>query len=126
MTNEEEHDEMVDYSDLRKPVFALAKIKKMMRSDPEMPNVTVDGTYCAALACEMFLELITQEASQYCQQDGRKTISYKDIAQAVHDVHEFEFLLDIVPQTIPYADAVRKKKNQEDIEQAYKELETIS
>ena len=47
----------------------------------------------------------------------------KDVASAINDVYEFEFLAELIPQSITYKEAMEKRKQFEAIEAQKKELE---
>jgi histone H3/H4 len=111
--------------DLFKTSLPLSKIKGIMKVDAQVNNITQDGVYAVTAATEMFLELLSQEAAQYTLSDHRKTVGYKDVAQAISDVHEFEFLMDIVPFTIKYKEALEKKSLMEQVDALHASLDEI-
>lgn len=49
------------------------------------------------LATERFLELLASAAYDHTKNDGRKTVTYKDLAQAVKGIDQFEFLDQVIP-----------------------------
>ncbi|KAI3654127.1 hypothetical protein MP228_000846 [Amoeboaphelidium protococcarum] len=86
----------------------LARIKKIMNEEAVGNGTRVQGeAIVAAAACtEVWLDYFIQHIYQYTKRDGRKGISYKDVALAVREVDQFEFLDDIVPMKVPTQQAV--------------------
>ncbi len=74
-----------------------------MKADKDVTSITQDGVYAMTVATQLFLELLTMEASQFTLKESRKTLSYSDISNAVNDIHEFEFLTEIIPYSMPYS-----------------------
>ena len=101
----------------------LARVKTIMKLDPQMPNISLDGVYACTVAAEMFLEILAKEALQVCVREGRKTISFRDLATAVSEVYELEFLQDIVPFTLMYKDALQKRQEMENLEKQQQEID---
>lgn len=50
------------------------------------------------------------EAFQFTQQQGRRTVNYQDVANAIADIHEFEFLTEICPFTVRIDEAIEKRE----------------
>ncbi len=67
------------------------------------------------VATQLFMEILVLETYQITASQGRKTISYQDIATAVHDIHEFDFLTELVPLTMSYGEAMEKRRLRERI-----------
>lgn len=91
-----------------KAIFPLSKVKEIMKLDPSAQQLTPEAIYATTIAAQLFLELLVMEAHQFTLKDSRKTITYADVSKAVEDVHEFEFLMDIVPRPISVKEAKRK------------------
>ncbi|KAI3638801.1 hypothetical protein MIR68_003299 [Amoeboaphelidium protococcarum] len=89
----------------------LARIKKIMNEEAVGNGTRVQGeAIVAAAACtEVWLDYFIQHIYQYTKRDGRKGISYKDVALAVREVDQFEFLDDIVPMKVPTQQAVDER-----------------
>ncbi|KAJ3357196.1 hypothetical protein HDU91_005446 [Kappamyces sp. JEL0680] len=81
-----------------------------MKVDSAVQHVSQDATYAVTVATQLFLELLVLESHQFTAQQGRKTVSYQDVAAAVHDIHEFEFLAEVVPMTMTYEEAMEKRR----------------
>ncbi|KAH9483295.1 Nuclear transcription factor Y subunit C-2 [Psilocybe cubensis] len=72
--------------DYRHPPLPLARIKKVMKSDPDVK------------ACEIFIAEITARAFIVADSNKRRTLSRADIAKALSKSDQFDFLIDIVPR----------------------------
>ncbi|KAI0751979.1 hypothetical protein BC629DRAFT_1584857 [Irpex lacteus] len=76
--------ETIDY---RHPPLPLARIKKVMKSDPDVKMIAADAPILFCKACET------------------------DIAKAVSKSDQFDFLIDILPREEPLAAAGAGKLN---------------
>ena len=52
-----------------------------------------------AVMTEQFVGYLVKHAIQYTNKDKRKTIKYKDLANVVNEVEQFQFLQDIIPMS---------------------------
>ena len=105
-----------------KPAFPLARIKALMKLDINdsttvHPTIAQDAVYAVAVATEMFLEVLSKEAFDYTKRDGRKAVTYRDVSSAVNDVHELEFLTEIVPNTVSFHEAMNRRKALHELQQ---------
>ncbi|KAI4523646.1 histone-fold-containing protein [Schizophyllum commune Loenen D] len=86
--------------DYRHPALPLARIKKVMKSDPDVKVTPI--LFCKA--CEIFIAEITARAFIVADANKRRTLSRADIAKALSKSDQFDFLIDIVPRDdLPYA-----------------------
>ncbi|KAG6811389.1 hypothetical protein H0H92_007633, partial [Tricholoma furcatifolium] len=80
--------------DYRHPPLPLARIKKVMKSDPDVKMIAAD----------VFISEITARAFIVADANKRRTLSRSDIAKALSKSDQFDFLIDIVPRDdIPFA-----------------------
>ncbi|KAJ6473112.1 histone-fold-containing protein [Mycena sanguinolenta] len=105
--------------DYRHPPLPLARIKKVMKSDPDVkvrtffaPPSRLATAPAAPLApilfckaCEIFIAEITARAFIIADSNKRRTLSRADIAKALTKSDQFDFLIDIVPREEPFAGA---------------------
>jgi len=84
--------------DYRHPPLPLARIKKVMKSDPEVKMIAADAPILFCKACEMFISEITARAFIIADSNKRRTLSRSDIAKALSKSDQFDFLIDIVPR----------------------------
>ena len=92
---------IMDDNNLRIP---LAKIRPMIKLDPDVQLVSMDSVYLITKATEMFIEYLTQESFRVTMSKKRKTVSKQDVDEAVAHVDALHFLddgvLDLDPQLI--------------------------
>ena len=93
-----------------KPLLPLARIKQLIKLDPSVNQVSQDFVYAITVSTQLFLELLTMEAYQFTLQQNRKTINYRDVSNAIADIHEFEFLTEIVPFVVPVEEALERRE----------------
>ncbi|CCM03248.1 uncharacterized protein FIBRA_05374 [Fibroporia radiculosa] len=97
--------------DYRHPPLPLARIKKVMKSDPEVKftdptqMIAADAPILFCKACEIFIAEITARAFIIADSNKRRTLSRADIAKALSKSDQFDFLIDIVPREEPLAGA---------------------
>ncbi|KZV79563.1 histone-fold-containing protein [Exidia glandulosa HHB12029] len=108
--------------DVRHPPLPLARIKKVMKSDPEVKMIAADAPILFCKACEIFIAEITARAFIIADSDKRRTLSRSDIAKAIGKSDQFDFLIDIIPrEDVP---SKKKTKKEEDVtdEQRHRSL----
>ncbi|TBU22686.1 histone-fold-containing protein [Dichomitus squalens] len=93
--------------DYRHPPLPLARIKKVMKSDPEVKMIAADAPILFCKACEIFIAEITARAFIIADSNKRRTLSRADIAKALSKSDQFDFLIDIVPREEPPGGAVQ-------------------
>ncbi|GJE94305.1 histone-fold-containing protein [Phanerochaete sordida] len=94
--------ETIDY---RHPPLPLARIKKVMKSDPDVKMIAADAPILFCKACEIFIAEITARAFIIADSNKRRTLSRADIAKAVSKSDQFDFLIDILPREEPFPGA---------------------
>ncbi|XP_029005285.1 DNA polymerase epsilon subunit 4 [Betta splendens] len=70
----------------------LARIKALMKSDPDVSLASQESVFIIAKATELFVEMIAKDALVYAQQGKRKTLQRKDLDNAIEAIDEFAFL----------------------------------
>ncbi|KAK0448224.1 uncharacterized protein ARMOST_04335 [Armillaria ostoyae] len=106
--------------DFRHPALPLARIKKVMKSDPDVKMIAADAPILFCKACEIFIAEITARAFIIADSNKRRTLSRSDIAKALSKSDQFDFLIDIVPREelpFPTGSVVRKAGGTENIKQ---------
>lgn len=91
--------------DYRHPPLPLARIKKVMKSDPEVKMIAADAPILFCKACEIFIAEITARAFIIADSNKRRTLSRADIAKAISKSDQFDFLIDILPREEPLGSA---------------------
>ncbi|KAG8716443.1 hypothetical protein FRC11_008592 [Ceratobasidium sp. 423] len=70
--------------DFKHPPLPLARIKKVMKNDPEVKMISADE--------------VTARAYLVAEQHKRRTLAKADVARALSKSDQFDFLIDIVPR----------------------------
>ncbi|TNM87858.1 hypothetical protein fugu_006079 [Takifugu bimaculatus] len=70
----------------------LARIKALMKTDPDVSLASQESVFIIAKATELFVEMIAKDALVYAQQGKRKTLQRKDLDNAIEAIDEFAFL----------------------------------
>jgi len=84
--------------DYRHPPLPLARIKKVMKSDPDVKMIAADAPILFCKACEIFIAEITARAFIIADSNKRRTLSRSDISKALSKSDQFDFLIDVVPR----------------------------
>ncbi|CAE7132809.1 unnamed protein product [Rhizoctonia solani] len=84
--------------DFKHPPLPLARIKKVMKNDPEVKMISADAPILFSKACEIFISEITARAYLVAEQHKRRTLAKADVARALSKSDQFDFLIDIVPR----------------------------
>ncbi|KAI7827638.1 histone-fold-containing protein [Gamsiella multidivaricata] len=85
-------------SDFKNHPLPLARIKKVMKSDPEVKMISAEAPFLFSKACEIFICEITRRAWLHAEENKRRTLQRSDVANAVSRSDQFDFLIDIVPR----------------------------
>ncbi|KAG0172845.1 hypothetical protein DFQ28_009808 [Apophysomyces sp. BC1034] len=88
----------------------LARVKRVIKEDKDVSLINAEATFCVAYATELFMEYLITEGFDRAKRDKRKTVFYKDLASAVSEVEQFEFLEDVIPQTMTLKAAIERRK----------------
>ncbi|KAL0234881.1 hypothetical protein GEMRC1_001466 [Eukaryota sp. GEM-RC1] len=75
----------------------LARIKRIIKADPDVKNVASDAVNVMSYAAVLFAETLSKESFKYTSDAKRKTLQYVDVAKACKDIDQFDFLHEIVP-----------------------------
>ncbi|QCD77087.1 nuclear transcription factor Y subunit C-2-like [Vigna unguiculata] len=75
----------------------LSRIKKIMKTDPDVKLVAAETPVVFSKACELFIMELTMKAWANAEDNNRRTIKKCDIASAIAKTDVFDFLDDIAP-----------------------------
>ncbi|KAF2750290.1 nuclear transcription factor Y subunit C-3 [Sporormia fimetaria CBS 119925] len=89
-----EHDE----HDYKLHQLPLARIKKVMKADPEVKMISAEAPILFAKGCDIFITELTMRAWMLAEENKRRTLQRSDIASALSKSDMFDFLIDIVPR----------------------------
>eukprot|EP00128_Syssomonas_multiformis_P002485 Colp12_sorted_trinity150504_noHs@3519 len=78
----------------------LARVKKIMKSDPDVNMISQDSLFLVARATELFVEHFAQKAQLNTSKAKRKTVQYKDLSSLPDEYEEFQFLADAIPPPV--------------------------
>lgn len=76
----------------------LARIKKVMKADPEVKMISAEAPILFAKGCDIFITELTMRAWIHAEDNKRRTLQRSDIAAALQKSDMFDFLIDIVPR----------------------------
>jgi histone H3/H4 len=76
----------------------LARIKKVMKADPEVKMISAEAPILFAKGCDIFITELTMRAWIHAEENKRRTLQRSDIAVALSKSDMFDFLIDIVPR----------------------------
>ncbi|XP_047475109.1 DNA polymerase epsilon subunit 4-like [Penaeus chinensis] len=72
--------------------FPLARIKRIMKADPELGLASQDAVFLVAKATELFVESLALEAYHYTSQAKKKTVSRRDVDHCIDAIEAMAFL----------------------------------
>ncbi|XP_063609983.1 DNA polymerase epsilon subunit 4-like [Penaeus indicus] len=72
--------------------FPLARIKRIMKADPELGLAGQDAVFLVAKATELFVESLALEAYHYTSQSKKKTVSRRDVDHCIDAIEALAFL----------------------------------
>ncbi|KAG2185435.1 hypothetical protein INT44_002226 [Umbelopsis vinacea] len=88
----------------------IARVKRIIKEDKDVSLINAEATFCVAYATELFMEYLANEGFAKAKKEKRKTVYYKDLASVVGEVDQFEFLEDVIPQTMPLKSALERRR----------------
>lgn len=84
--------------DYKQQQLPLARIKKVMKADPEVKMISAEAPILFAKGCDIFITELTMRAWIHAEENKRRTLQRSDIASALSKSDMFDFLIDIVPR----------------------------
>lgn len=96
-----------DTHDYKLHQLPLARIKKVMKADPEVKMISAEAPILFAKGCDIFITELTMRAWIHAEENKRRTLQRSDIASALSKSDMFDFLIDIVPREEASAHAKR-------------------
>ena len=106
----------VDNSDPRLPVMPLARIKKIMKMDPDVHNMSKEALFLMTKMTDLFLEHLGEASIKQAHGQKRKSVRVEDINSAIRATSSARFLEADFPITGP-SDHKRTKLNDASLEQ---------
>ncbi|KKA29486.1 hypothetical protein TD95_001605 [Thielaviopsis punctulata] len=96
-----------DTHDYKIHQLPLARIKKVMKADPDVKMISAEAPILFAKGCDIFITELTMRAWIHAEENKRRTLQRSDIASALSKSDMFDFLIDIVPREEAAASAKR-------------------
>lgn len=90
----------------------LARIKKVMKADPEVKMISAEAPILFAKGCDIFITELTMRAWIHAEENKRRTLQRSDIASALTKSDMFDFLIDIVPREEAAASNAKRNASQ--------------
>lgn len=90
----------------------LARIKKVMKADPEVKMISAEAPILFAKGCDIFITELTMRAWIHAEENKRRTLQRSDIAAALTKSDMFDFLIDIVPREEATASSTKRSTSQ--------------
>ncbi|KAA0199233.1 hypothetical protein HAZT_HAZT000109 [Hyalella azteca] len=72
--------------------FPLARVKKIMKADPDLHLASQDAVFLIAKATELFVEVVAESAHHHTMKANRKTISGRDVMSCIELIDALAFL----------------------------------
>lgn len=92
----------------------IARIKKLIKQDADVSNVSAEAVLMATAAAEKFCEYLSVCAVSQAAREKRKTLLYRDVAKAVNLEPRIScFLSEIIPEMITLSQALDNQNVQE-------------
>ncbi|CAO1623382.1 unnamed protein product [Sympodiomycopsis kandeliae] len=91
-----------------------ARVKKIIMSDPDVDSCGKEATFAIGKACEIYIHHLVDAAYTQARLDKRKAVVYKDVAKAIRNTPHLEFLMDVVPTSMPLSQALLERQRHSD------------
>ncbi|CAN8244666.1 unnamed protein product [Cochlearia groenlandica] len=92
------HKKQTQEEDVKNNEFPLSRIKRIMKSDPDVCMVSKEAPLALSKACEMFIQDLTKRSWDHAQENKRSTLLKSDISAAVARASIYEFLVESLPK----------------------------
>jgi len=98
-------------------------VQKIIHADPERLNVTKNAAFAIALATEMFIQHLATTTHNVVKTERkpRRNIQYRDVSSAIAKTDNLEFAVDVVPKTMLWKEAKKRKEEREEREKVVEE-----
>ncbi|XXG65605.1 hypothetical protein AAC387_Pa05g3264 [Persea americana] len=84
--------------DFKQHELPFARIKRIMKSNPEVKMVSADAPVLLAKACELFIMELTLISWLHAEEEKRRTVRKSDLGDAIRHKETFHFLDDAIPK----------------------------
>ncbi|KAF8534563.1 hypothetical protein BDD12DRAFT_407593 [Trichophaea hybrida] len=82
-------------------VLPQVRMVKIIKIDEDVYQCNKQARYLICVSTEMFIQFLVEQGVRFLgtEQTQRKTVHYKDLANAVTKLNNLEFLSDVIPAT---------------------------
>ena len=87
-----------DEHDFTTHQLPLARIKKVMKADPEVKMISAEAPILFAKGCDIFITELTMRAWIHAEDNKRRALQRSDIAAALTKSDMLDFFIDTVPR----------------------------
>ncbi|KAF0989007.1 hypothetical protein HZS_7876 [Henneguya salminicola] len=102
-----EHALKISNSKIKETTFPIARIRKIMRLDPDINLIKWEVPILLSHLTEIFIKDLSFNAWNYTKTTGRKIIRKCDLCVAAYSDSEFDFLVNV----LPYYDLISSNEN---------------
>ncbi|XP_044253196.1 chromatin accessibility complex protein 1 [Tribolium madens] len=99
----------------------IVRINTIMKSSSDAENISRESSLMMAKAAELFIKMLAQEGFKLST--GKK-LDYKHLAEVVNRDEKYEFLQDIMPKKITYAEYKKMQEGQLNGDENHQETST--
>jgi len=97
----------------RQVSLPLSRVRLIMKSSPDVANISQEALYLITLSTELFVENLGMMALK--NRPGSIKVDYKDLAKVVDERPTLDFLKDIIPRKITAKEYKEILNNEEEI-----------
>lgn len=89
----------------------LSRVKKIIALDSDVNMCSNNAAFVITLATELFIQYLAEQGHRVVKSERkpRRNIQYRDLSNAVAHQDNLEFLVDVVPRTVPFKQVKEKK-----------------
>jgi DNA polymerase epsilon subunit 4 len=109
-------------------LLTVARVQKIINADPERLNVSKNAAFAIALATEMFVQHLATTTHNVVKTERkpRRNIQYRDVSSAISKTDNLEFAVDVVPKTILWKEAKKKREEREEREKGKEKEKAVN
>jgi len=93
-------------------VLPVSRIRTIMKSSPDVPNIGQDAIAAMTKATELFIQMLAKNAHKSGKQ--KKNIDYADLANMIQNKTTLEFLHEIIPRKLTVRECYQLMESQDE------------
>ncbi|KAM0788673.1 hypothetical protein ACM66B_002771 [Microbotryomycetes sp. NB124-2] len=97
--------------DFKYQALPLARIKKVMKIDPEVKMISSEVMVLFEKACQIFIQEMTARAHLVSLDAKRRTLTRSDVTEATSKSDVFDFLIDLLPSRQHHQQQQQQRSN---------------